>query len=95
MTYLNDQFVAAARREPQTVTIDDRELTVRHSSFRFRFHIAELEVLEGDSIVGYITPYGTDERGAVAAGVFGWIAPKLFRELEPALREILNSQPSH
>lgn len=92
VTYLTKQFVQTAQRNSYTVSFGEREITLRASYYRapgpFGW-LAELEVVEGDRILGYITPYGDDEHGAVKASYAGVGAPALFRTLDDALREVL------
>ncbi|WP_455904692.1 hypothetical protein [Microbacterium sp.] len=92
-TYLTEQFIAAIRHEEHTFTLDERELTLRESSARAGMLKAELAVVEEGAVIGYITPYGANEHGAIAAHLFTGMPPRVFRELEPALREILSTQP--
>lgn len=94
-TYLTTDFINSFRDGERTLDFGGRSLTIRHSTARSGLISAELEILEGTSILGYITSYGDNEHGAIAAHLFGHAgAPRLFRELEPALREILAAQPN-
>lgn len=87
---LTAEFVSAAQNEPYTLTFGERPVTLRATSATGAMGIrAELEVVENDEVVGYITPYGPDEHGAVKARVFDFVAPVVFRTLDDALREIL------
>lgn len=88
-TYLTAEFIASIQHEPRTLTFEGRELTLRRSTARAGLLPAELDVVEDGTVLGYITPYGADEHGAIPARLFG-MAPRVFRELEPALREILS-----
>ena len=88
--YLTADFVSAAQREPYTVMFGDRPVTLRATTATGALGMrAELEVVENDEVVGYITPYSHDEHGAATARTFDHIAPTLFRTLDDALREIL------
>lgn len=92
-TYLTRQFVQDAQRNSYSLTFDGREITLAATEERtfgsFPF-VAELQVEEGGAVLGYITPYGDNEHGAVRERLFGQIAPALFRTLDEALLEILS-----
>lgn len=70
---------------------DGQVLTLRESRAREGLlHAAELELVdEAGEVLGYITPYGSNERGAVKASMFGIGLPALFRSLEDAIAEII------
>lgn len=92
--YLNEEFIRAAQREPFKVIYgNDREITLRATSAtRYIGRLpsrAELEIVENDQIVGYITPYAENEYGAVKAQLFDVGLPAVFRTLDDALCEVL------
>jgi len=89
---MTNQFIQEAQRSGYSLTYDGREIALAATQERTwgsAGFTAELEVLEGDAVVGYITPYTDDEHGAVSERRFGQVAPAVFRTLEDALREIL------
>ncbi|GAA4176422.1 hypothetical protein [Gryllotalpicola koreensis] len=94
MTALTSQFIAQIQRTPFTLVVDGRTVVVRASRARFGLVSAEAEVMEGDVRIGYLTAYSETERGAVPASQVGLGAPRLFRELEPAVRLILRKSPA-
>ncbi|GAA4762437.1 hypothetical protein [Microbacterium gilvum] len=85
MILLTDEFVRSCRSTPFEVTYGDRDITIR----RTRAQGAELEVVEGDVVIGYLTPYGSTERGAISARHHPGILPRVFRTLDDALDEIV------
>lgn len=92
--YLNDEFVRAVQREPLKVTYGEkREVTLRSTTATRYFgglpSRADLEIVENDEVVGYITPYSDSEHGAVRAQLFDLGLPRVFRTLDEALREVL------
>ena len=92
--HLNDEFICAAQREPFKIIYGEtREITLRTTTAaRYIGRLAsyaELEILENDKIVGYITPYANNEHGAVKAQLFDAGLPRVFRTLDDALREVL------
>ncbi len=92
--YLSDDFIRAAQRESFNVRyVDEREITLRGTTairyFSGLTSHAELEIVENDQIVGYITPYSSSEHGAVQAQGLDLGLPRLFRTLDDALREVL------
>jgi hypothetical protein len=90
MTALDDATVARIRNEPLRIQSEGRYFTVRASDAREGLLQAELEVVDDtDQVIGYITPFGSNERGAAKAAFFGLGVPALFRSLEDALAEIL------
>jgi hypothetical protein len=87
---LTADFVAAAQREPYTVMFGDRAVTLRATTATGALGMqAELEVVENDEVVGFITPYARNEHGAATTRTFDHVAPTLFTTLDDALREIL------
>lgn len=89
-TYLTDEFVRSAQREPVTIQHGDRTVILQNNTWRYGIYSAELAVVENGDIVGYITPYGTNEHGAVRARLAGMVLPAAFRTLDDALDEILS-----
>ncbi|MEL4317435.1 hypothetical protein WJX64_00300 [Leifsonia sp. YIM 134122] len=91
-TWLTEEFIAGAQHEPLAVTFGEHDLTLRRSAARrdgTPGYGAELEVVEGDVVLGYITPYSEHEHGAVRADQFHVALPVLHRTLDGALGEIL------
>lgn len=91
-TFLTKQFVQLAQRDSYEVEYGGRTITLAATFERAPGpfgYLAELQVMDGDSILGYITPYGDNEHGAVQANLFGAISPAVFRTLEEALAEIV------
>ena len=92
-TNLTRQFIQNAQRDSFSVEFRGRTITLAATYERAPGplgYLAELQVMEGTSILGYITPYGDDEHGAVKVQLFGVGAPAVFRTLDGALAEILN-----
>jgi hypothetical protein len=90
--YLTTEFIRDAQREPFIVMFGDREITIEATEARQRRPngmLAELQVVESGVIVGYLTPYGETEHGAIRASLFSVGVPQIFRTLDDALREIL------
>jgi hypothetical protein len=86
MPYLDDAFVARTQANGYSFSYADRLYTLTAS----RQRQADLELIDdAGEVVGYITPYGSGERGAVSAAFFGHVAPSLFRDLDSAVGEIL------
>lgn len=88
MTNLDVLLVQSIKQSPRTVEHNGVTYVIRASNARAGGQRADLEVVVGDEVKGYITPYGKDEHGAVPAGLFGRVAPQIFRTLEAALAEI-------
>ncbi len=91
MTTFSNELVQRIRRDGLQVQLEGQVLTLRESNAREgRIHTAELELVdEAGAVLGYITPYGSNERGAVKASMFGIGLPALFRSLEDAIAEII------
>lgn len=85
---LSDQFVAATRQKAIEVSYAGRTLTISASNAVTGLIRAELVVRDGETVLGYITPYSSSERGATKARFFGMGAPRVFSTLEEALTEI-------
>lgn len=91
MTTLTDDVVARLRRDSLPVQFEERIYTVRASNAREGMITAELELVDdAGEVLGYITSYGSNQRGAVKSGSFGIGAPAFFRSLEEAIAEILH-----
>jgi hypothetical protein len=91
-TYFFETFAREYGGDGRLVEHKGESLTVRQSNRRAGMQQAELEVVRDGEVIGYITPYTRDERGAVAARDFGAPAPVIVRTLENALDEILRTQ---
>lgn len=86
--FLTPNFIQHAQRTPVRVDYKDMELVIEATSVRAGFLIPELQIRNGDTVIGYITPYTENEHGAVQAQQLGVAPPPLFRTLEEAVREI-------
>jgi hypothetical protein len=93
MTRLDNKFIEGARKRP--IELDHGDHTVRFEATSERDESepgtpsADLVVLMGDNIIGYITPFKDDEHGAISAAQFGEIVPPTFRTVEGALEQLL------
>ena len=93
MTRLDNKFIEDARKKP--IELEHGEHTVRFEATASRDEAepnspsADLVVMMGDNVVGYITPYKNDEHGAITAEQFGEIVPPTFRTVEGALEQLL------
>lgn len=85
--YLTDELVSRASRAPVYVAVDGQTYEL---SRRTAIHpIAVLGVYRDGECIGYLTPYGRDEYGACSVRWIGHSLPALFREVAPAIREIV------
>ena len=90
---MTNLFIQEAQRSGYPLTYGGREIALaatRERTWCSTGFTAGLDVLEGDAVVGSITPYTDDEHGAVSKRRFGQGAPAVFRTLDGALREILS-----
>lgn len=90
--YMDSAFVRSAQANGFTVKYGDRHVVLQATRARVSGPLgyqAELEIVVDEEVVGYITPYGENEHGAVQARMFGIGAPALFRTLDDAVREII------
>lgn len=88
MTQLDGSFIRQTQASPLDIEWQGRTLTLGPTAYRPGGIVAELEVREADTVVGYITAYSEYEHGALPARLIG-TAPKLVRTLADALNEIL------
>lgn len=83
---LTNEFIAIAQRDPFSVAFGDRTLVLRATNASSGMVAAELEIVDGGDVIGYVTPYGDNERGVVQSASFGQVAPRIYRSLDDALR---------
>ena len=88
MTLLTDSVVAAARTHPIAFGYEGRTLFLRHTNARNGLTVADLEVVEGETVLGYITPYERIQYGAIPVRFLGHTLPKITPTVEEALTEI-------
>jgi len=90
-TPLTAQFIANVKRQPISVEHRGRTVALNRVEGRPGGLIAvDLVVREGEHVIGYITPYGEYENGAIPAQLLtAGAAPLIVRTLEAALDEIL------
>ncbi len=92
MTSLSSTFIAGTQHSPVSIQFADRDILMRNTNARTGGALgygAELQVVDGGEVVGYITPYSDDEYGSIKASMFGQILPRLCRSVDEALHEIL------
>ena len=93
MTRLDSRFIEDARKRP--IEFDHGSHVVRFEATTARDEAepgapsAELVVVMGDAVIGYITPYTDDEHGVISADQLGEIVPPTFRTVEGALEQLL------
>jgi hypothetical protein len=85
---LTPHLINAAQRSPLPVEYEGRSLTLRSTTFMTGSQRFDLEVADGDEVLGYIAPWDDFEYGAIAASKAG-VTPALVRTLDAALVEIL------
>jgi hypothetical protein len=93
MSHLDDAFVAAARKSPVKIDHGDHkavfeqtDATAGHAESTIT---AELAVYIDGTLVGYVTPYSSDQRGVVPADQFGTAEPVSFHTVEGALEQLV------
>lgn len=87
MTMLGSQFISRARRTPLDVEIDGHQLTLRASRARTDVMAADLEIVEGGEVLGFVTAWSGTQSGVVSDRLFGLIAPAIFSDLETGIRK--------
>jgi hypothetical protein len=93
MTRLDNRFVEDAQK--RGFEFDHGDHIVRFEATSARDDAepgaprAELVVLIGDAVIGYITAFKDDEHGVISAEQFGEIVPPTFRTVEGALEQLL------
>ncbi len=88
MTLLTDSVVEAARTRPIAFRHEGRTVSLRHTNARSGLTVADLEVIEGETVLGYITPYARNQYGAIPLRFLGHTLPKITLTVEEALTEI-------
>jgi hypothetical protein len=93
MTRLDNRFIEDARKHPIRFDHGDHvvlfKVTKARDDAEPNAPRAELAVVMGKTVIGYITPYTDDEHGVVSADQLGEIVPPTFRTVEGALEQLL------
>lgn len=88
MTNLDEKLVQSLRQSARTFDRGGASYTLQATRARAGLVVADLEVVREGDVVGYITPYTDREHGAVRAGLFGQVLPRVVSTVEAALDEI-------
>lgn len=91
-TSMSNSFVFNVMDNALTIEYAGRTLILRQtnavSSWADLKQTAELEIVENEKVVAYVTPYGDSERGFIHANFFGKTMPVLKRTLEEGLQNL-------
>ncbi len=88
MTLLTDSVVAAARVQPVAFQHAGQILHLRYTNARSGLTVADLEVVSGETVLGYITSFARNQYGAIPIRLLGHTLPKITPTVEEALTEI-------
>jgi hypothetical protein len=93
MTRLDTKFIADAQKKPIELQHGDHtvrfEATTARDTAEPNAPRAELVVMMGDTVIGYITPFSDEEHGVITPDQLGEIPPPTFRTVEGALEQLL------